>query len=110
MKKDQNVYLRNILDKANEAILYCNGLSAEDFFVDEKTQSAVIMKLIVIGEESKKISVIIKDKIDVPWKLILGFRNMAVHGYLDLDLKQVWFTVHKDLPKLIKKIKQYLNI
>jgi len=109
MKKDQNVYLRNILDKANEAILYCNGLSAADFLMDEKTQSAVIMKLIVIGEESKKVSEMIKKKIDVPWKLILGFRNMAVHEYLDLDLKQVWFTVNKDLPKLIKTIEKYLS-
>ena len=48
--KDSNIYLKNIVDKANEAIGYCDKMSKKDFLADNKTQSAVIMKLIVIGE------------------------------------------------------------
>lgn len=108
MEKDNNVYLKNILDKAEEAIEYCKNLTAESFLNDEKTQSAVILKLIVIGEEAKKLPEEIKDKINLPWKMIIGFRNMAVHEYFDIEVSQIWETVKNDLPVLIKEIKAYL--
>ncbi|MEK7664137.1 MAG: HepT-like ribonuclease domain-containing protein [Patescibacteria group bacterium] len=53
--KDNNIYLKNILDKTAEAIAYCKNMTMEDFIKDEKTQSAVILKLIIIGEEAKKL-------------------------------------------------------
>ncbi|MEK7562687.1 MAG: HepT-like ribonuclease domain-containing protein [Patescibacteria group bacterium] len=107
--KDSNIYLKNILDKAREAIFYCDKMSEKDFLDDSKTQSAVIMKLIVIGEESKKLPEEIKSKIDLPWKMIIGFRNMAVHEYFDIDLVQIWNTIQTDIPDLIDKIENYLK-
>ncbi len=107
--KDSNIYLKNILDKANEAVKYCEGMSEKDFLDDGKTQSAVIMKLIVIGEEAKKLPEEIKSAIDLPWKMIAGFRNMAVHEYFDIDLSQIWNTIQMDIPDLISKIEHYLK-
>lgn len=108
MEKDNNVYLKNIVDKAEEATEYCKDFTAESFLKDEKTQSAVILKLIVIGEEAKKLPEEIKNKINLPWKMIIGFRNMAVHEYFDIEVSQIWETVKNDLPVLIKEIKAYL--
>lgn len=67
------------------------------------------MKLIVIGEEARKLPIEITDTIDFPWRLIMGFRNMAVHEYFNLDLEQVWGTVQEDLSELIKKSAEYLG-
>lgn len=106
--KDNNIYLKNILDKAHEAISYCKDMGIEDFLKDEKTQSAVILKLIVIGEEAKKLPKEVQDKINLPWRMIIGFRNMAVHEYFDIDVSQIWTTVQTDLPQLIKEINSYL--
>ncbi|HEY4515228.1 MAG TPA: HepT-like ribonuclease domain-containing protein [Candidatus Paceibacterota bacterium] len=50
-----------------------------------------------IGEVSKKISAKTKKLIDLPWREIAGFRNMAVHNYFDIDLDIVWDTVTKDI-------------
>lgn len=108
--KDYNVYLKNILDKAQEAVGYCRELSKEDFFKDDKTQSAVILKLIVIGEEATKLPEEIKSAIDLPWRSIIGFRNMAIHEYFDVDLSQIWTTVQTDLPDLARKIRDYLHL
>jgi len=58
------------------------------FLVDEKTQSAVIMQLIVIGELVKKLPESVKTQIDLPWKPIAGFRDLAVHEYFELELEQ----------------------
>ena len=107
--KDNKIYLKNILDKANEAILYCDKMSEEDFLKDSKTQSAVIMKLIVIGEEAKKLPEEIKLAIDLPWKMIAGFRNMAVHEYFNIDLSQIWNTIRIDIPDLISKVENYIK-
>ncbi len=108
MKKDVNIYLKNILDKAHEAIKYCESMPMETFLKDDKTQSAVILKLIVIGEEAKKLPEEVKSKIELPWKMIIGFRNMAVHEYFDIDVSQIWTTVQEDLPDLTKKIESHL--
>ena len=107
--KDNNIYLKNILDKAKEAIGFCDGLLPEDFLKNELVQSGVILKLIIIGEEAKKLPEIITSNIDLPWKKIIGFRNMAVHEYFDIDPAQVWKTVKDDLPDMITKIEAHLK-
>ena len=65
---------------------------------DDKTQSAVILQLVVIGEMAKRISDETKNTIDLPWKEIAGFRDVAVHDYFSLDLEIVWQTVIDDIP------------
>ena len=107
--KETSVYLKNIVDKAREAVGFCVGMSEEEFLKDGKTQSAVILKLIVIGEEAKKVPEEITSKIDLPWRMIKGFRNMAIHEYFNIDLVIIWHSVNNDLPSLITKVLAYLE-
>lgn len=107
--KDSALYLRNIIDKADEAVGFCAGLTRDDFLKNDLVQSAVIMKLIVIGEEAGKLPDEVADVIDLPWRQIRGFRNMAVHEYFELDLDQVWVTIQEDLPDLLKKCRAYVD-
>ena len=109
MEKDNSVYLKNIRDKAEEALKYCEGFTAESFLKDDKTQSAVILKLIVIGEEANKLPDEIKSSINLPWIKIVGLRNMAVHEYFGIEMSQIWKTVQEDLPSLLKEINNYLE-
>lgn len=77
------------------------------FGADEKTQSAVIMQLMLIGEISKKISPQTKTSIDLPWKDIAGFRDKAVHDYFEVDLDVVWNTIISDVPILKSKLQNF---
>ncbi len=43
-------YLERMLNAAGQAIVYIEGMTKEDFLADPKTQDAVIMKLLVIGD------------------------------------------------------------
>lgn len=108
MKKDNTLYVRNMIEKAGEAISFCKGKTFADFFGDAVLQSAVVMKLIVIGEEARKVPSDISSHIALPWQMIVGFRNMAVHEYFDLDMEQVWTTVTEDLPDLVEKCDTFL--
>jgi uncharacterized protein with HEPN domain len=98
-----------MIDRADEALEFCAGAALPDFLQNSMLQSAVVMKLIVIGEEARKLPPEITRDINLPWKMIMGFRNMAVHEYFNLDLEQVWVTIQEDLPELIEKIKSYLT-
>ena len=63
--KDANIYLKNILDKAREATQYCHGISKDEFLKNEKTQNAVILKLIIIDEEAKKLTEEVKNSFHI---------------------------------------------
>lgn len=108
MNKDIG-YLQLMRDKAKEAQAFVSGYTEDQFYADNRTQSAVIMKLAVIGEIAKKVSPEAKEQIDLPWKEITGFRDMAIHEYLQLSLKIIWATTQKPLADLAEKLEAYLS-
>ena len=102
--KDDQVYLNQILEAITKIETFTTGLSRDQFLVDGKTQSAVIMPLMLIGELAKKVSLPTKDRIDLPWKDIVGFRDRAIHDYFNVDLDIVWSTTISDLPEIKNKL------
>ena len=48
-------YLEHIQQAAIDALSFVDGLAKEDFLADKRTQQAVIMSLIIIGEAATKI-------------------------------------------------------
>lgn len=99
MKYDK-VYIDQILDAVRKIQTFTAGIDAPKFHADEKTQSAVILQLVLIGEIAKQISEPTKTEIDLPWKEIIGFRDRAIHNYFGIDLEIVWQTVQDDIPQL----------
>ena len=105
--KDNTLYVDQILDSIRKIESYVHGFDKEKFLADEKTQSATLLQLTLIGEVSKKISAETKAKIDLPWKEISGFRDRAVHNYFDIDLNIVWATVTDDIPVVKEHLGKY---
>jgi uncharacterized protein with HEPN domain len=102
--KHDDVYLRQILDCVRKIETFIAGVTAATFTRDEKTQSAVMMQLILIGELAKRVSDATKQTIDLPWKEVAGFRDQAIHNYFEIDLDIVWQTVQADVPELKAKM------
>jgi uncharacterized protein with HEPN domain len=101
-------YLDHILEATQQACKYTEGLSKEDFMADKRTQQAVILNLVIIGEAATKL---LKDynnfldlHPDVPWRSMKGMRNRIAHGYFDIDLDVVWETVQTALPQLLERL------
>jgi uncharacterized protein with HEPN domain len=90
-------YLEHIQQAATDACSFIEGLSKEEFLHDKRTQQAVIMSLIIIGEAATKImdgfSTFSDTHPEVPWRSMRGMRNRIAHGYFDINLNVVWETV-----------------
>ena len=86
------------------------GVERDDFLSDELRQSAVLQKLIVIGEAAAHISQALRDKYpQVEWRKIVGFRNIAVHTYFSVSFPIVWVTATRDDPQLRDQIAKILE-
>ncbi len=48
-------YLDHIQQAASDARSFVEGLAKDDFLVDKRTQQAVIMSLVIIGEAATKV-------------------------------------------------------
>ena len=105
MKKDDSIYIDDIINAMKKIILYCENMKEKEFYNDEKTQDAIIRKLEIIGEASKNISSEYKNiHNQIPWKSMAGMSDKMIHDYAGVDLIAVWETI-KILPNLIKDLK-----
>lgn len=93
MKKDDSVYLENMLMYMIKLEKYVEPIDYDKFLADEAVQSHVIRMLEIIGEASVKVSKEIKDKYpDIIWAKLRGMRNILVHDYGNIQLNVVWNT------------------
>jgi uncharacterized protein with HEPN domain len=81
------------------------GLDRAAFYDDQKTQSAILHQLMVLGEAAKRLSPGIRSAHpEVPWSLIAGMRDNLIHEYDAVDLDEVWWTAESDIPRLLSQL------
>jgi len=108
MPRDRE-YLLDILESARLACAYLREKTEQEFLDDVQCQDSVIRRLEVIGEAARRISDEGRAALpDLPWKAMIGMRNVMIHGYDDVDLTVVWNTVKDDLPALIEALERGL--
>ena len=108
--RDDNAYLKHILDSILFVEKYCGKLDVVHFLKDELLQSAVVRQLEIIGEAGKLLSKETKIKLPaIQWNMLIGMRNKLIHEYFGVDINVVWSTINEELPKLKAEIKRYLN-
>ena len=107
-RKDALPLLEHMFESASRAVSYIDGFSLEDFLLDRRTQEAVAMNLINIGEAATKLLRHHAELLDrhphVRWRSMLAMRNRIAHGYTDLDFHVVWETVTSSFPDLLKAL------
>lgn len=92
---------------------YVEGMDQEAFFADKKTQQAVILNILVLGEAATQVGNEYPDWADqhpeVPWRAMRGMRNRLAHGYFEINLDVVWETVQTSLADLEEKLAAVLK-
>lgn len=101
--------LRHMREAAEQALTYTEGMERQDFLGDKRTQQAVILNLVIIGEAATKLMDQHTEVTDahkhIEWRAIRGMRNRIAHGYYDINLDIVWETLRSALPELLNQLK-----
>ena len=103
-------YLSDILTYAEKAEIFTANINLETFQSNEEKVFAVIRALEVIGEAAKHIPTSVRRHYpQIPWKKIVGMRNVVIHGYFGVDTEVIWRTVQDDLPPLRRIVDRILK-
>ncbi len=106
--RDYKLYIQDILDSIKKIQTYTKGVSKDKFTKNSLIVDAVARNLEIIGEASKRIPSDIKRQIpEVPWKKIIGLRNMLIHEYSGIDKEIIWDIIETKLDILAVSLKPF---
>lgn len=82
----------------------------ESFTEDAKTQSAVVLQILILGEASKRLSSGFRDQhSEIPWADIMRMRDKLIHHYESMDPSEVWQAAKEDVPALLAFIDRLMG-
>lgn len=71
---------------------------------------ALLHLVSILGESAGRVSPLGHSKYgQIPWRDIIGMRNMLIHGYDIVDMDILWKTVEEDLPALITELESIVE-
>ncbi|MDZ7587116.1 MAG: DUF86 domain-containing protein, partial [Patescibacteria group bacterium] len=97
MVKTDKVYLEDILDAIDKITSFVQGTDFTQFEKDVMKQDAVIRRFEIIGEASGRLTKNFQNKYPkFPFRESKNMRNILIHDYSEVDLRDVWETIEKD--------------
>ena len=110
MKRDYKLFIKDILDAIDKIEEFVGKMDYGEFMKDDKTSTAVVKKIEIIGEAIKNIPRDVHAQYKhIPWKDIVGMRNKITHNYFKIDYEIVWNVVKEKLPALKNQIERVLK-
>ncbi len=111
MRVEEKKYLYDIRRAAEFIADFTAGKSLTDYENDAMLRSAVERQFEVIGESLAKlarVNQLLAQEIS-DHRRIIGFRNVLIHGYAEVDNRMVWDIVRTKLPNLLSEASALLE-
>ena len=109
-KRDIKAFLWDILKSIEKIEKWTEDIEFDEFVKNELLQDAIIRNLEIIGEACRYIPEDIREKHpQIPWRRIVGFRNILIHKYFGIDYETTWFVIKNELPTFKEDFKKILN-
>lgn len=84
-------HLWDMLDAAGQAAQFAVDLDLDQLLSDARTRLAIERALEIIGEAARRVSAETAARHpEIPWKGIIGFRNVLVHEYGAIDYRRLY--------------------
>jgi uncharacterized protein with HEPN domain len=108
--RDYRLYVKDIVAAIDSIHEFVAGMDSAAFQADDKTASAVVRKLEIIGEATKQIPETMRQSYpEVPWKEMAGMRDKLIHSYFGIDYGLVWRTINERLPQVKRELERILQ-
>ena len=110
MKRDYRLFIEDILESIERIEEFVGDMDFEEFSRDDKTRSAVVRKLEIIGEASKNIPRRLREKYGaLPWSDMARMRDKIIHWYFGINYRIVWEVIKERLPEIKPVIQKMLK-
>ena len=110
MKRKAIILILDISESINDIGDYLKSFDKRRFLKDKKTQDAIVRRLEIIGEATKKLPLDFRKKHrKVPWKDMAGARDKLIHDYFGVNLERVWRIATEDVPVLKVQVSKILE-
>ncbi|MFZ1719722.1 MAG: DUF86 domain-containing protein [Candidatus Moraniibacteriota bacterium] len=101
MEKSDAMYIGHILDAIEKIDEYIHDMNQEVFVASNLHIDGVARELSIIGEAASHLSEEFRlSHPEIPFRNIIGMRNIIVHEYAGVDAQFLWDTGKQDLPLL----------
>jgi uncharacterized protein with HEPN domain len=102
--------LQDILEACDSIHAFLEDVDEPEFRGDDLLRSAVLLKLLVIGEAASQLGKPFHDEHEhVPWEDIVALRNLLIHQYFRVDWSIVWTTATEEVPRLRDQVANILD-
>lgn len=105
--------LRKMLREVMDILTFTDGMSRDAFAEDVRTQKAVAMSFVNLGEYAKaarqKCPENVRSYPEIPFDIMAGLRNAAAHEYDKIDFETLYATVRKDIPTLKEQLQRIIQ-
>jgi uncharacterized protein with HEPN domain len=109
-KRHYSLFFEDTIDAMNKIESYIKDLDYNSFCQNNMIIDAVVRNLEIIGEAIKNIPEnIITNYPEIPWKRMIGLRNIVIHAYFGIDLENIWKIITENIPEVKPEIIQILN-
>lgn len=106
-KKDTK-RLEHMLIATRKAIEFA-GTDHDEFAASDLHQSAVIRRLLILGEAAKAVSQEARDLApELPWREMMRMRDVLIHHYFGVRLDVVWGVVTDERPGVQHELEDLL--
>ena len=85
-------------------------MSFEAFAANDEKRAAVERQVFVIGEAAASLPDEWKQsRPGVPWRKIIGLRNVLAHGYWAIDAEELWDVARNKVPEFVGELRPLLG-
>ncbi len=108
--RNYRLYIKDIVVAMESIEEFIAGMDLASFRADDKTASAVMRKLEIIGEAVKQVPDEVRQRYShVPWKEMAGMRDKLIHFYFGVDYSLVWRAITERVPEVKEELQAILE-
>ena len=111
MRVESKKYLFDVSCAVANAMRFVAGKTFEDYEHDALLRSAVERQLEIVGEALAQLARIDEATASLisEYRRIIGFRNILIHGYAEINSRLVWGVLETKLPIVRKEAEALLS-